>query len=139
LVAGQIDFSFLTPDQLPLARAGSTKAYAVTSDTRLARAPDIPTFREMGVPAVSYSGWYALFAPRGMPREIIGKLNAAAVDALADPTVRSRLADLGMEVFPHEQQTPEALGALQKADTGKWWPIIKQLGISATTPTVAPT
>jgi len=95
LVAGQTDFSFLAPDQLPLVRAGSIKAYAVTSDTRLARAPDIPTFREMGLPAISWSTWIGLFAPKGTPKDIIGKLNVAAADALADPGVRARLADLG--------------------------------------------
>ena len=114
-----------------LVRAGSIKAYAVTSDTRLALAPDIPTFAEMGLPTVSYSGWFGLFAPKGTLKEIIGKFNAAAVEALADPAVRSRLIDLGMEVFPRERQTPEALGALVKPDAEKWWPIIKELGIKA--------
>ena len=112
-------------------RAGSIKAYAVTSDTRLAQAPDIPTCGEMGLPMLSYSTWYGLFAPRGTPKDIIGKLNAAAVNALADPKVRSRIADLGMDIFPREQQTPEALGALVKADAEKWWPVIKELGIKA--------
>jgi tripartite-type tricarboxylate transporter receptor subunit TctC len=83
------------------------------------------------------SGW-GFSPPRGTPNEVIGKLNAAAVDALADPAVRSRLVDLGFEVFPRERQTPQALGALVKADAEKWWPIIKQLGISASAPTVAP-
>jgi tripartite-type tricarboxylate transporter receptor subunit TctC len=131
LVAGQIDLVLAVPLFLPLVRAGSIKAYAVTSDTRLALAPDIPTFAEMGLPAVSHSGWYALFAPKGTPRDIIGKLNAAAVEALADPAVRSRLVDLGVYIFPREQQTPEALGALVKADAEKWWPIIKEFGIKA--------
>ena len=85
----------------------------------------------MGLPALSCSGWFGLFAPKGTPRDIIGKLNAAVVEALADPAVRSRLADLGLEIFPREQQTPEALGALLKADAEKWWPIIKELGIKA--------
>ena len=110
-------------------RAGDIKAYAVTSDARLAQAPDIPTFNEMGLPSVSYSPWMALFAPKNVPQEIIGKLNAAAVEALADQAVRSRLADLGYEVYPRERQTPEALGALRKADADRWWPIIKELGI----------
>jgi tripartite-type tricarboxylate transporter receptor subunit TctC len=131
LVADQIDLLIGTPDQLSLRRAGSIKAYAVTTDTRLALAPDIPTFAEIGLPTVSYSGWYGLFAPKGTPRDIIGKLNAAVVEALADPAVRSRLADLGMEVFPPERQTPEALGEIVKADAEKWWPIIKELGIRA--------
>jgi tripartite-type tricarboxylate transporter receptor subunit TctC len=131
LVAGQIDFSFLTPDYLPLARAGNMKAYAVTSDRRLAMAPDIPTFREMGLPALFWSAWGGIFAPKATPKEIIGKLNAAAVEALADSAVRSRIIDLGYEIFPREQQTPETLGALVKADAEKWWPIIKELGIKA--------
>ena len=131
LVAGQIDLFVDPPTHLPLARGGSIKAYAVTSDTRLAAASEIPTFAEMGLPAVSYSGWYGFFAPRSTPKDIIGKLNAAAVGALADPAVRSRLADLGMEIFPRERQTPQALGALVKADAEKWWPLIKELGIKA--------
>jgi len=131
LAAGQIDLMFGAPIELPLMRAGSIKAYAVTSDMRMALAPDIPTFAEMGRPALSWSNWSGLFAPRGTPREIIGKLNAAAVEASADPAVRSRLADLGTEVFPRERQTPEALGALVKAGVEKWWPIIKELGIKA--------
>ena len=129
LVAGRIDFFFDTPVQLPLMRAGNIKAYAVTSDARLAQAPDIPTISEMGLPSVSYSTWQALFAPKNVPKEIIGKLNAAAVEALADEALRSRLADLGYEVYPRERQTPEALHALRKADADRWWPIIKELGI----------
>jgi tripartite-type tricarboxylate transporter receptor subunit TctC len=85
----------------------------------------------MGLPTLSYSSWFGLFAPRGMPKDVIGKLNAAAVQALADPLVRSRLADLGYQVFPREQQTTEALGVLVKADAEKWWPITKRLGIKA--------
>jgi tripartite-type tricarboxylate transporter receptor subunit TctC len=131
LVAGQIDLLFSTPDALPLVQARSIKVYAVTSDTRSALAPDIPTFSEMGLPALSLSGWLALFAPKGTPKEIIDRLNAAAVQALADPAARSRLAALGMEIFPRERQTPEALGALQKADAAKWWPLIKEFGIKA--------
>ena len=131
LVAGQIDFCFDGPLSLQQVRAGSVKALAVTSDTRIALAPDIPTFTEMGLPRVSFLGWGGLFAPKGTPREIINKLNAAMVEALADPAVRSRFAALGWEIFPREQQTPEALGALVKADAEKWWPIIKELGLKA--------
>jgi tripartite-type tricarboxylate transporter receptor subunit TctC len=131
LVAGQIDFYFDAPQQLPLMRAGSITAYALTSESRLALAPDIPTFAEMGLPALSYTDWVGLFAPKGTPRNVIGKLNAAAGEALADPAVRSRLADLGMDIFPRKQQTPEALSALVKAEAEKWWPIIKELAIKA--------
>jgi tripartite-type tricarboxylate transporter receptor subunit TctC len=99
LAAGHIDLSFSTPAFLPLARSGSIKAYAVASDTRLAVALDIATFAEMGLPALSYSFWYGFFAHRGTPKNIIAKLNAAVVDALADAAVRSRLADLGYQFF----------------------------------------
>src|SRR5258707_783338 len=132
LVAGKIDLFFQVPDlPLPQLRAGSIKAYAVAGDTRSPLAPDVPTFGEMGLPALSFSGWYGLFAPKGTPKEIIERLNAAIVEALADPAARSRLADLGMEIFPRDRQTPEALAALQKADADKWWPLIKELGIKA--------
>jgi tripartite-type tricarboxylate transporter receptor subunit TctC len=131
LVAGQIDLLFDSAVSMPLVRAGSIKAYAVTSDARLALAPEIPTFAEMGLPALSYSGWLGLFAPRGTPKDVIDKLNLATVGALADPVVRSRLAELGYEVLSRAQQTPEGLGALQKAGAEKWWPIIKELGIKA--------
>jgi tripartite-type tricarboxylate transporter receptor subunit TctC len=130
LVAGQIDLAFFLPFQL-LAQAGNIKAYAVTSDTRLAVAPNIPTFREMGLPALSMSVWAGLFGPRSTPKEIVSKLRAAAVEALADPMVRSRFSDIGQEIFPPERQTPEALAALVKADAEKWWPIIKATGIKA--------
>jgi tripartite-type tricarboxylate transporter receptor subunit TctC len=85
----------------------------------------------MGLPALTYTSWYGLFAPKGTPKDIIGKLGAAAIGALADPAVRSRLVELGYEAFPRDRQTPEALAALQKADAEKWWPIIKALGIKA--------
>jgi tripartite-type tricarboxylate transporter receptor subunit TctC len=99
LVAGHIDLLFFDSPRtsLPLVRAGTIKAYAMTSDTHLAAAPDIPTFAEMGLPALSYSEWTELFAPRGTPRDIIDRLNAAAVEALADPAVRSRIIEFGAE------------------------------------------
>jgi tripartite-type tricarboxylate transporter receptor subunit TctC len=131
LVAGQIDLFFGSPDMLPLVRAGSIKAFAVTSVARLAVAPDIPTVNEIGLPALLWTAWFALFAPKGTPSDIITNLNGATVEALADPSVRSRIADIGFEIFPRDQQTPEALGALVKADAKKWWPIIKKLGIKA--------
>jgi len=131
LVAGQIDLAFATPIPLALVRAGSIKAYAVASEARLAIAPEIPTFRERGLPALSFANWYALFAPKGTPKDIVGRLNGAVVEALADAAVRSRLTELGFEIFPREEQTPEALGNLVKAGVEKWWPIIKALGIRA--------
>jgi tripartite-type tricarboxylate transporter receptor subunit TctC len=83
----------------------------------------------VGLPALSYTTWAGIFAPKGTPKDMIGKLNAATVEALVDPAVRSRVVDLGMEVIPRERQTPEALGAMVKADAEKWWPIIKELGL----------
>jgi len=132
LLAGQIDLLAASPAAfLPLVRAGNIKALAVTADARMAVAPDIPTFVEMGLPGLSRSEWSALFAPKETPAHIVGKLNAAAVEALADPAVRSRLADLGNEIFPREKQTPEALAAMQRTDAEKWWPLIKEFGIKA--------
>ena len=132
LAGGQIDLLFSNLDALPLARAGSIRAYAVASDTRSALAPDIPTSGEMGLP-LSFSGfgWQGLFAPKGTPKEIIDRLNAAIVQGLADPAMPARLAKVGYEIFPREQQTPEALRALQKAQIDKWWPLVKEFGIKA--------
>jgi tripartite-type tricarboxylate transporter receptor subunit TctC len=129
LVAGQIDLVFTTPDRLAMVQSGGAKAFAVTSEARLAPYPEIPTFAESGLPALSFSLWFALYAPAGTPKDVIDVLNGAAAEALADPVARSRLAQLGMEVFPRDQQTPEALGALQKADADRWWPLIKAANI----------
>ena len=131
LLAGNIDLWFGSADQLPLVRAGSIKAYAVTGEMRLAAAPDIPTFDEAGLPGVGTPSWHGLYASSSTPNEVIRRLKAAVVDTLADPAVQSRLADISYQVFPREQQTPEALAALQKADAKKWWPIIKESGIKA--------
>src|SRR5262249_21154682 len=115
LVAGQIHLFFPAPEfPLPPFRAGSLTAYAGAGDRRSPLVPDVPTFGEMGLPALSLSAWFALFAPKGTPKEIVERLNAATVETLADPAVRARLADLGMEIFPRDRQTPEALAALQK-------------------------
>jgi tripartite-type tricarboxylate transporter receptor subunit TctC len=101
------------------------------ADARLALAPDIPTFAEMGLPALSFPAWSELFAPRNTPMDIISKVNTASRDALTDPVVRSRLTNFGYGIFAPDKQTPEFLGALVKADVKKWWPIIKALGIKA--------
>jgi tripartite-type tricarboxylate transporter receptor subunit TctC len=130
LMAGEIDMIIDDPtSSLPQVRAGRIKAFAVTAKSRLAAAPDIPSVDEAGLPGFYFSRWHALWVPRGTPKEVISTLNAAVVGALADPTVRSRLADLGQEIFPREQQTPAVLGAYHKAEIEKWWPIIKAAGI----------
>ncbi len=132
LVAGQIDLMIdQSSNALPQVRSGNIKAYAVTAKTRLALAPDIPTVDEAGLPGFYMSHWNAFWVPKRTPETVIGKLNAAVVDTLADPTVRQRLAELGLEIFPRDQQTPKALGAYQKAEIEKWWPIIKAAGIKA--------
>jgi tripartite-type tricarboxylate transporter receptor subunit TctC len=130
LVAGQIDLMIdNVSNTLPQVRAGTIKCYAVTSKSRLLQAPEIPTAEEAGLPGYYMSVWFGLFAPRATPKDIITKLNSAAVDALVNSVVSSRLAELGMSISPREQQTPEALGAFQKAEIEKWWPIIKAANI----------
>jgi tripartite-type tricarboxylate transporter receptor subunit TctC len=130
LVAGQIDLMISDPVvALPQVRTGSIKAYGVTTKTRLLSAPDIPTLDEAGLPGFDISQWHALWLPKGTPKNIIAKVNSAVMGALADPKVRARLVDLGQEIFPHDRQTPEALGAFQRAEIEKWWPIIKAAGI----------
>src|SRR5712691_3151053 len=114
---------------LALQRAGLLRAYAVTGSARLTSAPDIPTVDEAGLAELHISVWGGVFAPKGTPQNVIAKLNAALVDALADPAVRQKFVDLGQEIFPREQQTPEALAALQKAEIEKWWPIIKAANV----------
>jgi tripartite-type tricarboxylate transporter receptor subunit TctC len=132
LVAGQIDMMIDTPtNSMSHVRAGTIKAYAVTAKSRAAVAPDIPTVDEAGLPGFHMSFWQAFWVPKGTPKNVIAKLNAAVVDALADPAMRERLADLGQEIPPREQQTPEALGAFHKAEIEKWWPIVKAANIKA--------
>ncbi len=131
MMAGQIQLMFdQAATSLPLVRARSIKPYAVTSETRLASAPDVPTTDEAGLPGFHIAVWTALWAPRSTPRAVIDKLNAAAMEALADPAVRKRLIEeLGQAIPPRDQQTPEALHAYQKAEIEKWWPLIKSANI----------
>lgn len=130
LIAGHIQFMVdQASNSLPHVRGGKIRAYAVTAKARLSAAPEIPTVDEAGLPGLYISIWYGVWAPKGTPRDIVDKLNAAIVAALADATVRQRLADLGQEIPPRDQQSPQALGALQKAEIEKWWPIVKAAGI----------
>jgi tripartite-type tricarboxylate transporter receptor subunit TctC len=132
LVAGQIDI--IIADQvtaLPQIRSRNIKAYAITSRNRLAAAPDIPTVDEAGLPEFHTAVWNAIWAPKGTPKNVIARLNTAVVDSVVDSALRQRLADLGQQIVPRDQQTPEALGAFQKAEIEKWWPIIKAAGIKA--------
>jgi tripartite-type tricarboxylate transporter receptor subunit TctC len=116
---------------MPQLRAGTIKALANMSAQRSQSLPDIPTSDESGVPGLHMSGWFAFFAPRGTPADASAKLNGAMVEALADPAVRARLAELGLDVAPREQQTPQYLADFLQAETDKWWPIIKTAGIKA--------
>ena len=132
LVAGQIDLASVAGSNiLPHLPGGKIKAYAVLTKTRWAVAPDIPTIDEAGAPGIYMPFWHGLWVPKSTPKDVVAKLNAAVVEALADPAVRERLGKLGQEIFPREQQTPDALGAFQKAEIEKWWPIIKAAGIKA--------
>jgi len=132
LIAGQIDLMFdPAGSAVPHVLAGSIKAYAVTGKTRLSAAPDLPTVDEAGLPGMYVSLWHALWVPKGTPKDIIAKLNAAAVEAMADPAVQKRLIAIGQELPPPDMQTPEALGAYHKAEIARWWPVIKEAGIKA--------
>src|SRR5262245_44267167 len=132
LVSGHIDMMISSAsDLVPQARAGTIKAYAVAYKSRLLVAPDIPTVDEAGLPGFYTQMWNGLWAPARTPKDVIARLNAAVVDALADPVVRQRMAELGQEIPPREEQTPEALAAYHKAEIEKWWPIIKTAGIKA--------
>jgi tripartite-type tricarboxylate transporter receptor subunit TctC len=132
VIAGHIQLGFEQAlNALPHIRANKIRPYAVTSRTRLASAPDIPTTDEAGLPGFYMSIWHAFWVPKGTPRDVVAKLNAGFREALADPAVRKRLEDLGQEIPAVDQQSPEALRAFHKAEVDKWWPVIKSAGIRA--------
>jgi tripartite-type tricarboxylate transporter receptor subunit TctC len=132
LLAGQIDVMLNTPAlSVAQMKAGQIKVYAVTAKNRIAMAPDVPTTDEAGLPGFYFTFWHALWAPRGTPKEIVAKLNGALRTALANPSTRKKLIDLAQEIFPDDEQSPEALRKFQQAEIDKWWPIIKEAGIKA--------
>jgi len=132
LVAGHIDFMIdPAPNSLPHVRGGAIKVYAVMAKTRLPAAPEVPTVDEAGLPGFYMSAWQALWVPKGTPGAVVARFNAAIVDALADPAVRERLAEIGQDAFPRELQTPAALGEWQRAEIAKLWPVIKSAAIKA--------
>lgn len=130
LVAGQIDLVMnAASDSLPQVLAGTVKAIAVMAGRRLAVLPNTPTVDEAGMPGFHFSQWFGLWAPKGTPNEIVGKIQGAAMKALADPTLPARLAEFGQEIFPADRQTQQALAAFHTAEIERWWPIIKAAGI----------
>jgi tripartite-type tricarboxylate transporter receptor subunit TctC len=132
LLAGQIDIMIdQASNVLPQLRGGTIKAFAVTAKERLPSAPDVPTVDEAGLPGLYVSVWHGLWAPKGTPAEIIAKLNGAVVKSLGEQGTKEKLAALGQDIPPPDQLTPQALGAFQKAEIEKWWPIVKDAGIKA--------
>jgi tripartite-type tricarboxylate transporter receptor subunit TctC len=132
MLGGQVDLMVVQAAvTLPQARAGTVKILANLSPSRSRVVPDVPTSEESGIPGLYASGWFGLFAPRGTPKDIIARLNAAMVQALAEPAVRTRFSDLGLDIASREQQTPQGLAAFHKAEIEKWWPVIKAAGIKA--------
>jgi tripartite-type tricarboxylate transporter receptor subunit TctC len=132
LLAGQIDFMIEPSSNFKsLVAAGSVKPFAVTGRARLPSSPDIPTADQAGLPGFFASLWYGLWVPKDTPKDIIAKLNATMVQVLANPAVKTRFEELGIQISPLDQQSPEALRAFQKAETERWWPVIKASGIKA--------
>ena len=130
LVAGQIDIIIdQTSNSISQVRAGTIRAYAVTDDKRVESASDIPTTDEAGLPGFHMTLWSGLWVPKDTPKDIVAKLNAAAVDALNDPAVRKKFENLGLQMPPKDQLSPQALGAWQKAEIAKWWPMIKAANV----------
>ena len=130
LVAGQIDLIIdQTSNSISQVRAGNIRAYAVTADKRLEQAPDVPTTDEAGLPGFHMTLWSGLWVPKDTPKDIVAKLNASAVDALNDLAVRRQLENLGLQMPPADQLSPEALGSWQKAEIAKWWPMIKAANV----------
>ena len=132
IVSGQIDVLLNTPAvSMAQLKAGQVKVFAVTDKRRLATAPDIPTTDEAGLPGFYFTFWHAFWVPKGTPKDIVAKLNGALRATLADPEIRKKLTALSQDIFPPDEQSPEALAKFQRAEIDKWWPIIKAAGIKA--------
>ena len=132
LISGQVDLLVVQGAvSLPQVRAGTIKAIANLSAERSASMPDIPTSAEGGVPGFLMSGWFGFWGPKGMPKEAVDTLSRAMRQVLADPSVKAKFAELGLDVASPQQQTPEGAAAFQKAEIEKWWPIIKAAGVKA--------
>ncbi len=126
LLAGQIDFMMEPSSNFKsLLATGSIKPIAVTGKARIAASPNIPTIQEAGLPGFTASLWYGLWVPKDTPKDIVEQLNATMRAVLADPAVQRRFDDLGIQISPYDQQSPEALRAFEKAEAERWWPVIK--------------
>jgi tripartite-type tricarboxylate transporter receptor subunit TctC len=131
ILGGQVDFTCLEASQtMAHFRANKIQVYGVAAKERWFGAPEVPTLAEGGVADVNLIFWHGLWAPKGTPKDVIAKLNAAVVEAFADPSVQKRFANLGHVIPPRDQQTPEALAQHHKAELDKWWPIMKAAGIA---------
>ena len=132
LVSGQVDLLVVQGAvALPQVRAGTIKAIANLSPQRSASMPDIPTSDETGVPGHYMSGWFGFFGPKGMPADAVARLNGAMKEILAEPAIKAKFTELGLDVATPEQQTPQGLAAFHKAEVDKWWPIIQAAGVKA--------
>lgn len=132
IVSGQIDVLLNTPAvSMAQLKAKQVKVFAVTAPKRLATAPDIPTTDEAGLPGFYFTFWHALWVPKDTPKDVVARLNGALRGALADPEIKNRLTALAQDIFPPEEQAPEALAKFQNAEIQKWWPVIKEAGITA--------
>lgn len=132
IVSGQIDVLLNTPAvSMAQLKAKQVKVFAVTAPKRLATAPDIPTTDEAGLPGFYFTFWHALWVPKDTPKDVVAKLNGALRGALADPEIKSKLKALAQDIFPPEEQSPEALHKFQSEEIQKWWPVIKEAGITA--------
>jgi tripartite-type tricarboxylate transporter receptor subunit TctC len=130
MIAGHVDLLMVQAAiALPQVRAGNVKALAVLQPAQSPVVPGVPSVDEAGVPGIHLPGWFGFFAPKGTPKDVIAKLNAAMVEALADPAIRARFADMGLDIASRELQTPEGLAAFNKAEIEKWWPLIRAAGI----------
>jgi tripartite-type tricarboxylate transporter receptor subunit TctC len=131
VLAGHVTMIFdqFTGSSVEMYRSGKMRPFAVTAKARLAALRDVPTVDEAGMPGLYVSTWYGLWAPKGTPKDIVAKLNAAVVEALAEPDFRKRMEASSSVVPPREQQTPQALGDFQRAEIEKWWPTIKTANI----------
>ena len=132
IVSGQIDVLLNTPAvSMAQLKAKQVKVFAVTAPKRLATAPDIPTTDEAGLPGFYFTFWHALWVPKDTRKDVVARLNGALRGALADPEIKNRLTALAQDIFPPEEQAPEALAKFQNSEIQKWWPVIKEAGITA--------